>query len=267
MKKFDTKVLLTLFEQTKPQEKAEPTKDNAAEERKQKFEQLIKGEYKDLYSQKIKDILSKRFKGIDELKDKLAGVQDIIDILSEKYGTDKGDLSTLRTKVMEDDSLIREQAQRKGLDVESYRYIKHLEQENQYYKDSIARSKEKTKLADTIGRWYNETELVSKEYPEFDINTEIENAKFIELIRNGIDMKTAYEVTHHSDIIEKIKQATAADAAKAARQQMQSVNSRPVENGLSAQSPAVFKTDVSKLTPEQRAEIARRVALGEQIRF
>ena len=42
---------------------------------------------------------------------------------------------------------------------------------------------------------------------------------------------------------------------------------RPVENGLSAQSPAIIKTDVSKLTPEQRALIAKRAAMGETITF
>ena len=270
MKIFDTPLMLTLFEQAKNDDKAkqsEEEKTTSDRERKEKFEQLIKGEFKDLYSQKIKEIISKRLKGVEELRDRLAETEDIIGILSEKYGTDTADLASLRSKVMEDDSLLSEQAEKKGLDVNSYRYIKNLEQENRYYKNQIARTREKAQMADAIGRWHNETELVSKDYPEFDITAELENAKFIQLIKNGVDMKTAYEVTHHNDIIEKIKKSTSEEAAKAAREQMQSVNSRPVENGLSAQSPAIFKTDISKLTPSQRAEIARRVAMGEQIKF
>ncbi|MBQ7901611.1 MAG: hypothetical protein IJ365_06585 [Clostridia bacterium] len=266
MKKSNQNLVLNLFEHTKTEDKAKQAaadKVEKADDRKQKFEQLIKGEYKDLYSQKIKDIVSKRFKGIDELKDKLAAAQDILAILSEKYGIDEGDLDALRSKVMTDDSLISEQAQRKGIDAESYRYIRNLERQNEYLKKQMSRSKEQAQIA----RWYNETEAIAKEYPDFDINEEIENAKFIELIKNGVDMKTAYEVVHHADIINRIKQSTAAQAQKTAAEQMQSRDSRPVENGLSAQSPALIKTDISKLTPEQRADIARRVAMGEKITF
>ena len=270
MKNSKTHLLLSLFEQKNDEKNINPAQSqnkDADADRKEKFEQLIKGEYKDLYSRKIKDIISKRLKGVDELREKLAGMQDIIDILSEKYGVANDDISALRTKVMEDDSLISEQADKKGIDVKNYRYIKNLEQENRYYKECAERDREKAKMADAIGRWYNETEMVSKDYPEFDINEEMENAMFIQLIRNGVDMKTAYEVVHHPDIIEKIRKTSSENAAKAVREQMESVNSRPVENGLSAQSPAVFKTDVSKLTPEQRADIAKRVARGEQISF
>ena len=270
MKNSRTLLLLNIFEQKDNQKNTTPAQTPAAApeaERKEQFEQLIKGEYKDLYSRKIKDIISKRLKGVDELKEKLAGMQDIIDILGEKYGVDTDDISALRTKVMEDDSLISEQADKKGVDVKNYRYIKSLEQENRYYKELAERDREKAQMADAIGRWYNETEQVAKDYPEFDINEEMENAMFIQLIRNGVDMKTAYEVVHHPDIIEKIKKTSSENAAKAVREQMESVNSRPVENGLSSQSPAIFKTDVSKLTPDQRAEIARRVAKGEKISF
>lgn len=270
MKKSMTHLLLNIFEQKENEKNVDPTQENTQDvtvDPKEKFEQLIKGEYKDIYNRKIKDIISKRLKGIDALKEKLASMQDIIDILSEKYGVDPSDISALSAKVMEDDSLISEQAGKKGVDVNNYRYIKSLEQENRYYKELAQRDKEKAKMADAIGRWYSETEQVAKDYPDFDINEEMENAMFIQLIRNGVDMKTAYEVVHHPDIIENIKKTSSENAAKAMREQMQSVNSRPVENGLSAQSPAVFKTDVSKLTPGQRAEIAKRVAMGEKISF
>ena len=156
MKNSRTHLKLNLFEQKTAEKIAEPAQTNIAEseaERKEKFEQLIKGEYKELFNRKIKDIISKRLKGMDELKDKLAGMQDIIDILSEKYGVDTDDIPALRTKVMEDDALISEQADKKGVDVKNYRYIKNLEQENRYYKERAERDREKAKMADAIGSW------------------------------------------------------------------------------------------------------------------
>ena len=197
MKKSMTHLLLNIFEQKEIEKNVNPPQENNAEtsvDPQEKFEQLIKGEYKDIYNRKIKEIISKRLKGVDALKEKLASMQNIIDILSEKYGVDADDIASLSAKVMEDDSLISEQADKKGVDVNSYRYIKSLEQENRYYKERMERDKEKSRMADAIGRWYKETEQVAKDYPDFDINQEMENAMFIQLIRSGVDMKTAYEV-------------------------------------------------------------------------
>ena len=42
---------------------------------------------------------------------------------------------------------------------------------------------------------------------------------------------------------------------------------RPTENGMTSQSASLTKSDVSQLTKADRAEIARRVARGEKIRF
>ena len=42
---------------------------------------------------------------------------------------------------------------------------------------------------------------------------------------------------------------------------------RPQENGAAPKSAVVVKDDVSKLTPADRAEIARRAAMGETITF
>ena len=42
---------------------------------------------------------------------------------------------------------------------------------------------------------------------------------------------------------------------------------RPTENGLNASSGVTVKKDVKSLTREDRKEIARRVKMGEDIRF
>lgn len=240
-------------------------KDKA--DRKAEFEALIKGEYKDLYAAKIKDIISKRFRGNDVLKDKLSKFEGIIEVLSDRYGVSKDDLELLAKKVADDDALISDNAKEKGIDVENYRYIKSLEKENQYYKALEEKSKQQHKMQEQVKKWYDESEEIAKSYPDFDINAEIANAKFIELLRSGVDMKTAYEVVHHADIIEAIKNKSAMEAEKETTERLLSVAGRPVENGMSAQSPALVKTDVSKLTPEQRAQIAKRVSMGETITF
>jgi len=60
-------------------------------------------------------------------------------------------------------------------------------------------------------------------------------------------------------------------AAQTTGQQMaakiQSKASRPKENGTSSQSAVIVKNDVHSLSRAERAEIARRAARGESIKF
>ncbi len=259
---------LDLFDE---KEKVANPENNTVEkqktDKKAEFDALIKGEYKDLYTAKVKEIISKRLKGNEVLKGKLAKLEQIVEVLADRYKVDKNDLEALTKKVADDDALIIDNAKEKGMDVHNYRYIKNLEKENEYYKALEQQKAQNDKIDQQVKKWYAESEQIAKEYPDFDISAEIANAKFIELLRNGVDMKTAYEVVHHADIIEAIKNKSAMDAEKQTAERMLSVANRPVENGLSAQSSALVKTDVSKLTPEQRAQIAKRVAMGETITF
>ncbi len=258
------KFTLNLFDEkeNQPKPEAQPKRDRKAE-----FEALIKGEYKDLYSEKIKEIISKRLKGSDNLKGKLTKFEEIIEVLADRYKVDKNDLEKLSKLVAADDELIMESAKEKGVDAQNYRYIKNLEKENRYFKDMEIKAKQQQAIEQQIKKWYDESEQLAGLYPDFDINNEIANAKFIELLKNGVDMKTAYEVVHHSEIIDAIKNKSALEAEKQTTERLLSVDRRPVENGMSAQSPVLLKTDVSKLTPEQRASIAKRVAMGETITF
>lgn len=241
--------------------------ENPKADKKAEFEALIKGEYKDVFAAKIKEIISKRLKGNEIIKGKLNKFEEIVEILADRYNVDKNDLETLTKMVSNDDSLISDNAKEKGMDVENYRYIKNLEKENQHYRALEQKAAQQQKIQQQVKKWYEESEEIAKEYPDFDISTEIANAKFIELLRSGVDMKTAYEVVHHADIIEAIKNQSAADAEKQTTERLLSTQRRPVENGLSSQSSALVKTDVSKLTPQQRAQIAKRVAMGETITF
>lgn len=260
MKKLFT---LNLFDEKElPKSDSKPIKDKKAE-----FEALIKGEYKDLYCEKIKEIISKRLKNTDALKEKLAKADQIIEVLADRYKTDKGDLEKIAELVSGDDELISENAKEKGIDTQNYRYIKSLEKENHYYKELQNKEKQQQAMEHQIKKWYDESEQLAQNYPDFDMNSEVANEKFVALIKNGVDMKTAYEVVHHDEIINAIKDKSAKEAEKQTTERLLSVDRRPVENGLSAQSPALVKTDVSKLTPQQRANIAKRVSMGETITF
>jgi hypothetical protein len=104
-------------------------------------------------------------------------------------------------------------------------------------------------------------------YPSFDLDTEMRNPEFVKLLKSGVDVRTSYEVLHKDEIIPAAMQFTAQKVGQQITNKIIANGARPVENGINSQSSAIVKSDVSQLSKDDRAEIIRRVARGEKIRF
>ena len=115
--------------------------------------------------------------------------------------------------------------------------------------------------------WMQQADEAKKVYPSFDLRAEMNNPKFVDLLRSNIDVRTAYEVIHKDEIIPAAMQFTAQTVESKIAKKIASNGARPSENGMSSQSAAVVKSDVSQLSKADRAEIIRRVQRGEKIRF
>lgn len=87
------------------------------------------------------------------------------------------------------------------------------------------------------------------------------------LLRNGIDVKTAYEVVHKDEIIQGAMAVTARKVRERVIDNIRAYGRRATENGISSQAGIVFKTDINSLTKAGREEIDRKVARGEKIKF
>ncbi len=246
----------------------------AQPDRNAEFEKLIKGEYKDLYDAKMQDTVQKRLKGQKEIVDKYNALMPALETLAKSYGVDVSDIEALSKAIDEDDALIEEEALEKGKTVKEIREdrkrereIKRIEDENAELKaqmDEIRRQENGKKLYET---WMNQANETKQIYPSFSIEAEMENPEFLKLLKSNIDVRTAYEVLHKDDIIRGAMQFTAQTVEDKLAKKIASNGARPSENGMSSQSAAVVKSDVSQLSKADRAEIIRRVQRGEKIRF
>lgn len=102
-------------------------------------------------------------------------------------------------------------------------------------------------------------------YPGFSMEKEMGNPQFAQLVRNGVDLRTAFEVVHRDQILPAAMRA----AAKAVERKLTASVSaaRPAESAMEGSATALLKTDVAAMTRADRADIIRRVAKGEKIRF
>ena len=246
---------------------ATPAPVEAVEDRNAKFEALIKGEYKDLYDQRVQDTVQKRLKGSKENEAKLNSLTPILDMLAKKYGVDASDIKALNKAIEEDDSYYEEEALEKGVSVEQLKAIRKMERENAELKKQMEEQNRRDNANKLYAQWMEQEQQTKSVYPSFDLRTEMQNPKFVDLLRSNIDVKTAFEVIHKDEIIPAAMQYTAKQVEQKIANKIIANGARPTENGNSSQGASLTKSDVSQLTKADRAEINRRVARGEKITF
>jgi hypothetical protein len=236
-------------------------------DRNAKFDELIKGEYKDLYDAKIQDIVQKRLKSTKETVDKYNTLTPTLELLAKKYGVDANNIEALNKAIEEDDAYYEEEALEKGVTVEQLKEMRKLEKENAELKRMQQEKERRDFQAQQYAQWMEQAKNAKQMYPNLDLNTEAKNPQFLRLLNAGIDVGTAYSVIHKDEIIPAAMQYTAKTVEQKLTNKIIANGARPAENGISSQSGAITKTDVSQFTKADRQEIIRRVALGEKIRL
>ena len=244
------------------------TQSVAQPDRNAEFEKLIKGEYKDLYDAKMQDTIQKRLKGQKETVDKFNALTPTLELLAKKYGVkDASDIDALNKAIEADDSYFEQEALERGMTVEDLKRVKAIEKENAELKKQMQQEQQKQNADKLYAKWMQQEQETKKVYPSFDMKSEMQNQKFVDLLRSNVDVRTAYEVVHKDDIISGAMQFTAKAVEQKIANKIAANGARPTENGMSSQSAALVKSDVSQLSKADRQEIARRVARGEKIRF
>ena len=205
--------------------------EDSMAQRAERFEALIRGEYKDLYDAHVQHIVTKRLKGSEETVKKYKALAPALQLLEKKYGVAPGDAQALS------DALCREDSERI------------------HKSEALARRQ--------YARWLHEAGRVKESYPDFDISRELGDERFCQLLRSGVPVGDAYELVHHKELMEK----AAEEMEEGIRRRILSGSQRPREGGISAQSGATMKNDVSQMSKKTRQDIIRRVQRGEKISF
>ena len=247
---------------TAVQETVETPVDRNAE-----FEKLIKGDYKEQYNAKMQDTIQKRLKGTNEIVEKYNALAPTLETIAKKYGVDVNDVDALNAAIEDDDAYFEEEALEKGITVQQLKEIRKMEKENADLKRKMQEQTAQQNASKLYAEWMDQAEKAKTVYPSFDLQAEMQNPRFVDLLRSNIDVRTAYEVLHKDEIIPAAMQFTAQKVEQKLTNKIIANGARPTENGIHSQSAAQVKSDVSQLSKADRAEIARRVARGEKISF
>ena len=239
----------------------------APPDRNAEFERLIKGDYKDLYDAKVQDTIQKRLKSTKETVDRYNQLAPTLEMLSAKYGVDATDIDALNRAIQDDDAYYEEEAMEKGVSVEQLKEIKRMERENAELKRQMQEQEVRDNAAKMYAKWLDQAETVKQIYPNFDIETEMQNPRFVDLLKSNVDVRTAFEVLHKDEIISSAMQFTAQQTKQKVVNSIIANGARPTENGNSSQSSALTKSDVSQLSNQDIDALIDRAKRGEKIRF
>ena len=188
-------------------------------------------------------------------------------MLARKYGVDATDIKALNQAIEDDDAYYEDEALERGITVEQLKSIRKMERENAELKRQMAERANQEQAERDVAMWMEQAKDAVKTFPGLDLGTELKNPQFIGLLKSGVDVGTAYFAIHNKELVPQAMQYTARQVEQKLTNKMLANGVRPTENGISSQSSAVVKSDVSQLSKEDRQEIIRRVARGERIRF
>lgn len=140
-------------------------------------------------------------------------------------------------------------------------------EENRRLKQQLEDSGSQQRIARMAAQLRQQTEAAKAVYPHMDLARELQDPRFVRLLRADVDVRTAYEVLHRSEILPAAMAYTARQVEQKLTNHIAAGNARPAENGMAGQSAALVSSDVSQLSRAQRQDIIRRVQGGEKIRF
>lgn len=244
------------------QETAEAPRDKKAEWRK-----LIEGDYKEEFQNQTQGIINKRFREMKGLQEQNAALSELAEKLADRYGVDPRDLKSLSAAVEQDQGFLRDQADKAGMTVDQYREMQQMKRENAYWRD-VQRQQEQQRQADEIMRgWAEEEKAIKQIYPTFDLNEELNDPEFVKMLQNGIPMEKAYQVMHYDQLVGGALRYAVNEAKAQTANNIRARAMRPLEGAAQGTPAVTVKSDVNKLTKEDREEIARQVMRGKTITF
>ena len=208
--------------------------------KKTPFKDLIASdEYRADYERHIQRAVKDRTKRHDA---EMGEVNELFSLIGQKYGLDPTSQTfraDLTKAVQADDSVYEKYAEEHDVPIEEARNVVQLKQKlERAQKEAAAR-----KIADEeeriISALRKSAEQTREKYPDFDLDTAMQDPRFLQLTRAwGGNTTQAYESLHHSAIVREAERRAASEAKQAVANSVRSNLSRPYEGGLSSSTNA-----------------------------
>lgn len=234
-----------------------------AQETRVSFDELIKGEYKEDYDKAVQKIVRQRFAKAKANEEQLSKVTPILQALASKYGCDAADVDAIAQYVGEDDALYEDAALQAGMTVDQYKQYARVMAENQRLIAERQANEQRRAMNAKVAQWREEEKAIKAEFPGFDLDSMIQDDTFNRMVQDGVSLRNAYIAMEADSILPAAMSYAAQQGARKAQATIAQRGSRPMEGGMSGQAASKVKTDVSKMSNAEIADMAARIMRGE----
>ena len=233
--------------------------------RAQAYKDFTRGEYKDLYDADVQRIVTQRLRSAKGAEESLGKIQGSLDLLKKTYGTD--DLDRLNEAIMNDSRYYEDEAMKRGMDVETYKALQQKDALIEQYRQQQEAEAERQRQTQQVYRWRQEEQQLKQTFPEFDLETEMENSngELFQMLNRGVSLEHAYLALHMDDIVGNTVQAAMMRGQQKTLEAVRANGLRPAENGAGDARAGKAEIDLSKLTSKQMRDIEKRLMRGETI--
>ena len=232
---------------TKPAEPSQTTTETKATE-KLSYADLIKSDdYKDEHKAYMDKTIGDRLKKYKGLEENYGKAKATLDIVANKYGVNPEDenfLEVLNQKIEADDSYYENYAMEHDVSTEEARKIVTMERKVAQIEAERQEQAKQEAMRQQIMLLRQNAEKTKAQFPNFDLDTEMQDEKFRRLcaVNNG-DTTSAYMACHWNEIIPAQVQLATRQVQEQTAKAVASNKARPIENGMSSNAPSVVQNN------------------------
>lgn len=250
---------------TKAEQNPQPTEKSDSE---MSYEDMIKSDkYKDQHKAYMDKTIGDRLKKYKGIESDYSKARATLDIVAQKYGvnpTDENFLEVLNEKIAADDSYYEEYAMEHDISTEDARKMVTMERKLQAIEAEKEAAQKQEQMNQKILHLQQNAEKTKAQFPEFNLEVELQDERFRRLCAvNNDDTTAAYMACHWNEIMSNTVQRVSRSAQIATSNAIAS-GTRPNESGLSNQTPSVTTTDFSKMNLSQLRDYAASQRKGRK---
>ena len=256
-KKFYQKAMekTQIKSESKPTESVQPTNEPKTTE-KMSYADLIKSDdYKDEHKAYMDKTIGDRLKKYKGLEENYGKAKATLDIVANKYGVnpmDENFLEVLNQKIEADDSYYENYAMEHDISTDEARKIVTMERKVAQIEAEKQEQAKQEQMRQQIMLLRQNAERTKAQFPNFDLDAEMQNEKFRRLcaVNNG-DTTSAYMACHWNEIIPAQVQMATRQVQEQTAKAVASNKARPVENGMSSSAPSVVQNTFKGMSLEE----------------
>lgn len=249
----------------KTSNEAQATNEQSTTERTSYADLIKSDEYKDEHKAYMDKAIGDRLKKYKGIEDDLCKHKAILGVVANKYGVNPDDenfLGVLAEKIEADDSYYENYAMEHDISTEEARRIVTMQRKAEQFDKQQEEQQRQEQMRQHFMLLRQNAEKTKARFPQFDLDTEMQDEKFRKLcaVNNG-DTTAAYMACHYNEVISNQVQIASRQIQAQTAQAVAANKARPIENGISSSAPSVVQQDFSKMNLKelrQWAEEQRR---------